>query len=450
MLGRTLKHFTIESTLGEGGMGVVYRARDTKLQRAVALKVMAPQVTADPDKRKRFLQEARAAARITHPAIAQVYDVDEADGTIFIAMELVEGKTVRNLIQAKELDLLGSIDIAIQVAEGLAKAHESGIVHRDIKPANVMLTKEGHAKILDFGLAKLTDTVPGSGEPNAGVAELTTLTQTEIGTVMGTAAYMSPEQVKGGPIDPRSDLFALGIMLFEMATWDLPFRRASLLETMHAIAFDETPSILSLRPNLPPELQRIVSRCLRKRPEDRYPDAAALVGDLKLLRRDTESGRLRSLTILDRWNDALDQVKHLKSKEYALIAAAILGPILLVFLTFSGVGSGKILGYVVVGFLLYRYFRNRAQRERERLIRKVSRIPEVRLITLAERNLTVIVDRPVAQLYGRINQLAENSNRSLFFGKPLSVIIRHEVGAEETQKLLSGPSVHYVRNDVTK
>ncbi len=450
MLGRTLKHFTIEETLGQGGMGVVYRARDTKLQRPVALKVMSPQITADPEKRKRFFQEARAAARITHPAIAQVYDVDEAEGTIFIAMELVEGKTVRSLIQNKELDLLGSIDITIQVAEGLAKAHASGIVHRDIKPANVILTKEGHAKILDFGLAKLMDTVAASHEPDGGLAQVSTLTQTEIGTVMGTAAYMSPEQVKGSPIDFRSDIFSLGVMLFEMATWELPFRRASLLETMHAVAFDETPSIHAHRSNLPPNLQRIVSRCLRKRPEDRYPDATALVNDLRLLRRDTESGHLRALSLRDRLNDALDQARHLQPKQYAWLVFGVLGLVLLVYLAFSGVSSGQLLFYSVAGLFIYRYCRNRPQRLREGLVGKISHLPEVHLITSSEQTVTVVVDRPAAQLYGRINQYTNNCNKSLFFGAPLSVVIRHQVDAEELRKLMSSPNVHYVRDEAPK
>lgn len=157
LLGRTLKQYRVESLLGQGGMGVVYQAHDQKLQRPVALKILPRELTGSPERWKRFVLEARAAARVSHPAIAQIYDIDEHEGTMFIAMELVEGKTVRQLIQNRELDLLGAIDIAIQVAGGLAKAHDLGIVHRDIKPANVMLTPDGHAKILDFGLAKLLD-----------------------------------------------------------------------------------------------------------------------------------------------------------------------------------------------------------------------------------------------------------------------------------------------------
>ena len=155
MIGRTLKHYAVEELLGKGGMGTVYRARDTRLQRPVALKVLSAELTADPDRRRRFLQEARSAAAINHPAVAQVYDVDDVDGVTFIAMELVEGDTVRQLVNKRDLDVMAALEIAVQVGEGLARAHELGIVHRDIKSENIMVTRDGHAKILDFGLAKL-------------------------------------------------------------------------------------------------------------------------------------------------------------------------------------------------------------------------------------------------------------------------------------------------------
>ena len=163
MIGTTIKHYDVEAQLGKGGMGVVYRARDTRLNRPVALKVLTPERVSDPDRRQRFVREARAAAAITHPAIAQIYDVDEQDGTIFIAMEFVEGRTLRELIADKELDLQSAIEVAIQISDGLAKAHDKGIVHRDIKSDNIMVTPDGHAKILDFGLAKLTRPVGRRG-----------------------------------------------------------------------------------------------------------------------------------------------------------------------------------------------------------------------------------------------------------------------------------------------
>jgi eukaryotic-like serine/threonine-protein kinase len=287
--GQSLKHFQLESVLGEGGMGVVYRANDTQLCRPVAVKVLPSELTSEPERKQRFLQEARAAARINHPAVAKIFYVDEQDGVTFIVMELVEGKTVRELIQTGELDLLGAVDIVVQAAEGLAKAHELGIVHRDIKPANIMVTADGHAKILDFGLAKLLDRSP---KTTAAIppAEASPALTTQPGVVMGTAAYMSPEQVRGAPLDGRSDIFSLGVLLFEMATGQSPFQRESFVDSLHAVAYDEPPPLVSLRSHLPEELQRIVSRCLRKRPEDRYADAHLLARDLRQLRRSTEAG----------------------------------------------------------------------------------------------------------------------------------------------------------------
>jgi predicted Ser/Thr protein kinase len=450
LIGRTLKHYRFDSLLGQGGMGVVYRCLDTRLDRAVALKILAPDLTADPERRKRFLREARAAARISHPAIAQVYDVDEHDGTTFIAMELVEGRTIRELIQNRELDLLGAIDVAIQIVDGIARAHETGIIHRDIKPANVMLTRDGHVKILDFGLAKLIDpsdtTLPGG----AVAADAITVTQTRVGAVMGTAAYMSPEQVKAQPLDARSDLFSLGVMLFEMVTWELPFHRPTMMETMQAVAFDETPSVHSIRPHLPPELQRVLSGCLRKRPEDRYPNARALAQDLRVLRRETESGRVGLRSWRERMVEVSDRFTHLTPAQYAWLAGGALAIAVVTYLLLADVGLGGLIAFSVVSLLLYRYVRNRPQRMLEWFVQKVARIPEVRLIVLEKGHLTVAVDRAVAQLYGRINSQLNQCNRKIFFGQPMTVSIRSDLQPEEIRRLLAGPGVQYVREDVTR
>ena len=189
--GQSLKHFRLESILGEGGMGVVYRAEDTQLCRPVAVKVLPPELTSDPGRKQRFLQEALTAARINHPAVAQIFNVDEEAGVTFIAMELVEGQNLRDLMHTRKLDLLGSIEVLIQAADGLAKAHDLGIVHRDIKPANVMVTSDGHVKVLDFGLAKLLDGHPGAMAASAGVAAGLTMGQSTVpGVVMGTAEYI--------------------------------------------------------------------------------------------------------------------------------------------------------------------------------------------------------------------------------------------------------------------
>ena len=451
LLGQTLNQYLIEGFLGQGGMGVVYRARDLKLQRPVALKLLPGEVTADAERRKRFILEARAAARISHPAIAQIYDVDEHEGTFFIAMELVEGKTIDELMENRALDLLGAIDIALQVAGGLVKAHAAGILHRDIKPANVIQTPDGHVKILDFGLAKLfgpdTSTITLAG----GGGGVSTLNQTQAGTMKGTPAYMSPEQVKGDPLDPRSDIFSLGVMLFEMATGEVPFRRASPIETMQAIAFAETPTMNSLRPNLPAGLRRIVSRCLQKRPDDRYPDARSLAEDLRVLRRETESGQLRSTSFQDRIDEAMDRFRHLKPKEYAWVAGVVLVVLSVIYVLTSKAGSlAPLIPFAFVGLLIYRKIRDQPRRMSELFARKVAKIPEVRMIVCEQGKITVGVDRAVGQLYGRINAQLSQCNGKLFFGQPMSVVIRDDLNQEEARRLLAGTGVLYVRDDATQ
>jgi len=447
-VGQTLNQYRIEAVLGQGGMGVVYRARDLKLQRPVALKLLPADLTSDNERRKRFLLEARAAARLSHPAIAQVYDVDEHEGTIFIAMELVEGRTICDLIQNRELDLLGAIDIALQVASGLARAHDSGIVHRDIKPANVIQASDGQVKILDFGLAKLLDPETSTITSAGGVHDLSTLTRTQIGAVKGTPAYMSPEQVKGENVDARSDLFSLGVMLFEMVTGELPFRRPTTVETMHAVAFDETPAMNSLRPNLPADLQRIVARCLKKRPEQRYADVQSLIEDLRVLRRETESGMARLISVRERIGDAFERLTHLKPSEYAWLGAGILAVGCVIYLLFVNVGMlFQLVLFAFIGLLIYRHIRNQPRKVLDLFVRKVAKIPEVRFIFFEEGKITVGVDQAGGQLYGRINNHLSYCNRKLFFGNPMSVVIRHDLSSEEIRQMLAGAGVQYVRDD---
>ncbi len=445
MVGKTLKQYRIEDTLGQGGMGVVYRAQDTKLRRPVALKVLSAELTSDPERRRRFLLEARSAARLTHPCIAQVYDVDEENGVTFIAMELVEGRTVTQLIHAKELDLLGAIDVAMQVANGLAKAHEAGIVHRDIKPDNVIINRDGIAKILDFGLAKLLDSGSASGDDDA-VSDMQTLAETQAGMVMGTVAYMSPEQARGREIDHRSDIFSLGVMIYEMGTGQLPFRGNNPLDTMHAIAFEETLPMTAIRRNLPPDLQRIVSRCLRKRPEDRFADAAALSQELEILKRDTESGKVRALSVRDRFRDGMDSLKGLQPADYLWYLAGITGIALILYLfvySQADVGGLFLLGILLL--FIYRSIRNRPQKMLQRFVRRSSRIPEVQIIVAQDRRVTVFVEQPNSALYQRINGLLNASNKKLFFGEPLTAAIRHAATEEEMGQVLSQPGVQYVR-----
>ncbi len=452
MIGQTLKHYAIEAILGKGGMGTVYRAKDTRLQRPVALKVLNAEWTADLDRKSRFFQEARAAAAITHPAIAQVYDVDEADGVTFIAMELVEGQTIRQLVVNRDLDVLAALEVAIQVGEGLARAHETGIVHRDIKSENIMVTRDGHAKILDFGLAKLNPihNVHSNSGAEEHMSQMATAAMTQAGMVVGTLAYMSPEQARGRQLDHRSDIFSLGVTLYEMATGQLPFTGESPLDTMHAIAFEETRPITVLRQNLPPDLQRIVSKCLRKRPEDRYQETRDLVTDLKTLKRDMDSGVTRAVPATERWRDRLESLKALPPKTLAATAgASALLVLLLVFVFTKRISEfWSLMPFVVIGLLAYRRYRNRTMRLMKKFAGKAARIPEVRLITFQQNRAMVVVDRLQAKIYLRINGLMEELNQKLFFGERMSVVVRDDFTPEEFRSMLKEPGALYVRDDV--
>ena len=449
MIGQSIKHYQVEELLGQGGMGVVYRARDTRLGRPVALKVLPPEFTRDQDRKGRFLQEARAAAAVTHPAIAQVYDVDEGPEGLFIAMELVEGKTVKALIQGRELDLLGALEIATQVGGGLQKAHEAGIVHRDIKPENIVVTPDGHAKILDFGLAKLLE--PTAPQAPEGISHMETLAKTQAGFVLGTLRYMSPEQARGQAVDHRSDIFSLGIVLYEMVTGQLPFSGTTALDTLHAIAFEETRPMTALRPNLPPSLQRVVTRCLRKRPQDRYPDAKELVGDLKTIQREVESGISSKAPLGARLQEQWASLRDRTLGEWLLPGLALviaLAVLLSVF--FRPAVENVVPGLIfpaIAALLVWRRFRNRRLRLARRFVAKVRKMAEVRLVALDGMRFTVVADRAQAKTYVRANALLDGVNSSMFFGDPFTLVIREGVSPEEEKALLSGPGVLYVRED---
>src|SRR6478752_3757725 len=238
-------------------MGIVYRATDTRLHRDVALKVLPADLTADPERRERFIREARAASALEHPNIAVIHDVGEEDGISFIAMELVRGDKLSHAIaggpSAVSANPARALEIAIEVAEALARAHAQGIVHRDLKPANVMLTEDGHAKVIDFGLAKLINSLEGGGNTQ-------TIGATDPQVILGTVSYMSPEQARGGAIDHRTDIFSFGILLYEMFTGTLPFRGQSSIETMHAILHSPTPLLPTERLALPPGAASDVQR----------------------------------------------------------------------------------------------------------------------------------------------------------------------------------------------
>lgn len=450
MLGKTLKHYKIEAFLGKGGMGEVYRALDLRLQRPVALKLIRSDLTSNPERLQRFILEARAAAAVTHPAIAQIYDIDEFEGITFIAMEYIEGQTVSRLIAGRELDLLAAVEIAFQVSEGLARAHKAHIIHRDIKSDNIMVTHDGHAKLLDFGLAKLLeqDTHDLGGSGGEALAQTKTMLQTLSGTVLGTISYMSPEQARGQAVDPRSDIFSLGIVVYEMVTGELPFKGDTPLDTLHSIAFEEVKPVTTIRKNLPPQLHRIVSRCLRKRMEDRYPDAQALAADLKHLKQDIESGVQTSISPGQRIQGWIEWLKSSVPHGSKGVIALFLAVILVGFLTFTSIRSGTVVSLVLMGLLIYRYVRNRKNRMLKRFVARVSKFSPVRAIIVREDLAMVVVDRAQAKIYLRISSLLDEVNRKLYFGKPIQSVIKDDLPEEEFQKLLREPGVVYVRDDV--
>ncbi len=278
--GSRLGPYEVLSPLGSGGMGEVWRARDSRLSREVAIKVLPAAVASDRERLQRFEKEARSSSALNHPSIVTIYDVGETDGVSWIAMELVEGKTIRELLVPGALPVKRLLQLAAPIAEGLAKAHEAGIVHRDLKPENVMATRDGFVKILDFGLAKLTSTGSGSDE----ASQLPTMAGTTPGVVVGTVGYMSPEQASGEAIDFRSDQFSFGSVLYEMAAGKRAFQKKTAIDTLGAILNEEPQAIAAINPQVPAPLRWIVERCLSKDPEGRYGTTRDLARDLATVR----------------------------------------------------------------------------------------------------------------------------------------------------------------------
>ena len=447
MIGRTLKNYLVEEMLGKGGMGVVYRARDTRLDRRVALKVLPPELTRDEDRRRRFIQEARAASAVNHPAIAQIYEIEEEGDTTFIVMEFVDGSTLRELAARREIDLMSAIDVGIQVAEALAKAHEAGIVHRDIKSDNIMVTKDGHPKILDFGLAKLLG--PAGPVDDSGRSQMATVAAaTQAGVIMGTVAYMSPEQARGLPADKRSDIFSFGIVLYEMAAGKLPFAGASALDTMHAIAFDPSQPVTVVRPGLPYSLQRVIDRCLQKKPDDRYPDLRETAADLKKVKREVESGVSGGIPIMERIRLQFGTLST-RGAIWGLVVGTILAAIIIPLLL-SGSGRGNSVSGLLLLFVgiavMFRRFRNRGQREMRRFVKKAAAFKEVHLISFAKNEFTVVADRPTAKTYLKLNALLTTANERLFRGDPMTMVVRENLEETEVRRILSSPGVQYLRD----
>ncbi|HXI01843.1 MAG TPA: serine/threonine-protein kinase, partial [Candidatus Saccharimonadales bacterium] len=284
--GRMLSQYRLIEKIGQGGMGIVYKAADTRLRRTAAIKVLSPELVSNPERRLRFEREAQAAAALNHPNIAVIYEIGEDEGLPFIAMEYVEGKSLRALADVAPLPTLRAVRIALQVAAGIGRAHQSGIVHRDLKPENVIVMGDGQVKILDFGLAKLRADEREEATPD-NASRLETISRE--GRILGTAAYMSPEQIRGESVDQRSDLFSFGVLLYELLTGRAPFDGQTAMDTLSSILRDAPAPAATLNPGLAPEMERILSKCLEKDPADRYQSSADLVVDLRRFERQSDS-----------------------------------------------------------------------------------------------------------------------------------------------------------------
>ena len=400
---QSIAHYRIMEPIGAGGMGAVYKAYDTKLQRVVALKLLQEEYLSQPERRRRFLQEARAASALNHPHILTVYEVGEEDDKPYIAMEYVEGETLRQKIRTRALQLKDTLEIAIQIAEGLSKAHELGIIHRDLKPENLMIRRDGYAKILDFGLAKLIQQREKALAAADSAQKTLIRVETESGTLLGTVNYMAPEQLLGQRVDRRCDIFSFGVVLCEMLTGSCPFVNENRIDTMHAILHEEPKFPDSIRSEMPAEVQRILQKALAKAPKDRYQTVLELADELKALKRELDLGKTLPLPVRGRLvlkrvvtatrGSTIDYERELNEAQLKAVMTTE-GPLLIT----AGAGTGK------TRTLVYRV---------ARLVESGARPESVLLLTFTRRAAASMLTRAASLADARCQRVSGGTFHSI-------------------------------------